>query len=151
MNAHRTSRCIVSIAVLALASLLAAARTADAATVRNFRLKGDYLIVVQQGTQRVVDVAGRSSPGGSFTGQFVGKQFHNADVAGTVTLDYGGGNTLTYYQELSWDPSVELLVGTYTITGGTGRFAGATGSGYNAIVGAVDSVGTFELRGTISY
>ena len=152
MNAYRTVRCFLSIVALAMAGFVASARAENPNGCQNFRLKGNYVIVVDRGTQRVVDLTGHASPGGSFTGRFTGKQFHDADVVGNITLDFGGGDTLSYYQELSFDPSVGLLVGTYTITGGTGQFAGATGSGSNTIVGAdADGRGTFELQGTICF
>ena len=150
MNAYRTFRFVLPLVALALLGMAGYAVAAKSGGCQSFRVKGDFQIVVDRGSNRVVDLSGHATPGGSFTGQFNGKQFHDADIAGSITLDFGGGNTLTYYQELSFDPSVGLLVGTYTITGGTGQFAGASGSGDNVIVGAdANGRGTFELDGTI--
>ena len=44
-----------------------------------------------------------------------------------------------------------VFVGTYVITGGTGRLAGASGSGSTTIVPSGDnSTGTFTVSGTLS-
>ena len=148
MRVHSSPRAIVALA-MALALLGAVASTASAAS-DNFRVRGSYVVTSVQGSNTTVAVSGQASPGGSFTGNFSGKQFSNGDVRGTVTLDFGGGNTLTYFQELENDPATGQIVGTYVITGGTGRFAGATGSGSTTISPAGDGTGRFTVSGTLS-
>ena len=48
---------------------------------------------------------------------------------GEVTLDFGGGNTLTCFTDVTFDTHYQFAPGTYVITRGTGRFQGASGNG----------------------
>ena len=147
MNGFLSFRRLVPVVVLAL---LAVARPAPAAAADcDFRLRGTFVVTSQQGTHQEVALSGRASPGGAFTGTFTGKQLGNNDVVGEVTLDFGGGDTLTYHQELEFDEETGLIVGTYEVTGGTGRYEGATGSGTTTIDPAGGRTGTFELEGTV--
>jgi hypothetical protein len=150
MNRFIASQRPLILTALALLALATSATPAAAATSNKFRLSGTFLITSVQGSNTTVDLSGRASPGGQFTGQFTGKQFQNGDVRGDVTLDFGGGDTLTYAQELEFDEATNTIVGTYVITGGTGRYAGATGSGDTTIFPAGNGVGTFTLSGTLS-
>jgi hypothetical protein len=151
MYANRSFRRIVPVVVYALTVLaIAMSATPAAAASDKFRITGSFVIASVQGANTTVDLSGRAAPGGQFTGQFTGKQFRNGDVRGNVTLDFGGGNTLTYAQELEFDAASNTIIGTYVITGGTGRFAGATGSGDTTIFPAGNGVGTFTLSGTLS-
>ena len=149
MNRFIVSYRLLFVAVLAVLALATSATPAAAASSK-FRVNGSFVITSVQGSNTTVDLSGRAAPGGPFTGQFTGKQFKNGDVRGDVTLDFGGGNTLTYAQELEFDEATNTIVGTYVITGGTGRFAGATGSGDTTIFPAGNGVGTFTVSGTLS-
>jgi hypothetical protein len=146
MSRNGFSRLCIPLAALMVLALAPPARAAN----DKFRASGDFVITSQTGVNQTVAVSGRASPGGAFTGTVIAQQTHNGDVQhSTVTLDFGGGNTLTYAQELEFDPSTGLLVGTYTITGGTGTFAGATGSGDTVVDPAGDGTGTFTVSGTL--
>ena len=138
---------VVALVLLSLALPASADKAADGC--EELRLSGDFVVTSQQGTRQEVALSGRASPGGSFTGVFTGKQLGNNDVIGDVTLDFGGGDTLTYHQELEFDEETGVIVGTFEITGGTGRFEGASGSGTTSIDPAGGGTGTFELEGTL--
>ena len=78
---------------------------------------------------------------------------------GTVTITDIDGSTLTFKgtgQDCTVGPMEELFPntfnGTYYITGGTGRFSGASGSGCYTF-GVDDETGKHKLslNGTISY
>jgi hypothetical protein len=87
---------------------------------------------------------------------------YTSDVAGTITiLETATGDTLTVdvEGELTGDGSGEpnapfTTTGTYTITGGTGRFSGASGTGTATSSGTDDGQsGTLDaitLTGTIT-
>jgi hypothetical protein len=150
MNMRHSFRRIIPVVAPAVVLVLLGFAARAAAASDRFEVKGSFLITSVQGSNTTVDVSGQASPGGSFTGSFSGKQFKNGDVRGTVTLDFGGGNTLTYFQDLVNDPATGQIDGTYVITGGTGRYAGATGSGRTTIFPAGNGVGTFTVSGTLS-
>ena len=75
--------------------------------------------------------SGESTPGGSFIVdgyvKIVQPESKHPVIRGTLTLDYGNGNTLNVYYEapVYW----KIANGTYEITGGTGIYEGASGSG----------------------
>ena len=136
---------LVALATLGLARPAAAEKPGDC----SFRVSGTFQVVSARGSKLEVAVSGHATPGGRFTGIATGPQLPNGDVKSTVTLDFGGDDTLTYRQVLENDPETGLIVGTYEITGGTGRFEGASGSGSNVIDPAGDGTGEFELAGTL--
>jgi hypothetical protein len=104
-------------------------------------IKGSHL----EGTR-----SGLASPGGPFTGVFSGK-WVNGSGAGVGMLDFGHGDTLTYDWQVKLDDATGLLLGTEVVTGGTGKFAGASGIWSSVGVPAGDGTGTFEYVGTLSY
>src|SRR4051794_36432613 len=137
------------VVVLALLAVVCPA-WAGAASADAFHLSGTYVITSQKGTHQEVALTGTATPGGDFTGVALAKQTADGDVKGKVILDFGNGDTLTYQQELTYDPASGLIVGTYRIIGGTGALHGASGSGTTSIDPTGDGTGTFKLDGTLS-
>jgi len=78
--------------------------------------------------------------------------------AGTATFVLTGANgdtvTISTSFQVTQVAGGVTFAGTYTVTGGTGRFDGATGSGAASgsaiFTGPTDGVGSFALDGTIS-
>jgi hypothetical protein len=74
----------------------------------------------------------------------------------TYTLTAANGDTVVLGIEFAtvFMPTGVIFDGTYTVTGGTGRFAGATGSGSASgaavFTGPTGGVGSFAIDGTIS-
>ena len=81
-----------------------------------------------------------------------------APATGSSTLTAANGATLTFSQTGTVcevgksSPNVaHTFTGTYTITGGTGRFAGATGSGTISGGDNGQGISSYTASGTISY
>ena len=76
---------------------------------------------------------------------------------GRLTIYAANGDTLTlsYAGTLTPNPqpnSLSMLGGQFQITGGTGRFVSASGSGYlQGVENLATGQGQFDLVGTISY
>jgi hypothetical protein len=77
-------------------------------------------------------------------------------TSATYTLTAANGDTVVLEMEFetTFLPGGVTFTGTYTVTEGTGRFAGATGSGTligsAAFTGPSNGVGSFTVAGTIS-
>jgi hypothetical protein len=126
-----------SFTLIALLLLLVFVSAALAAAEKQFTLKGTYeASETQQGAPPTIYIDVRSTGNathlGRFTGQFdmvlqvpslVGSGSGRLVAAdgSTLFLEGGGQGTLL-------EPTVVSIVETFTITGGTGRFAGATGT-----------------------
>ena len=94
------------------------------------------------GDTTVGKLHGKSDPGGHFKGTF---SFVNVDgvLNGEVVYSYRDGSiSLDYVAE--FDEGLGMFVGTFTITGGSGAYDGATGSGALTVKN-----GKFTLSGTI--
>lgn len=131
---------IVALATLGLDVIASVAEAGD------FHASGTY-VVSQHGSHLEGTRLGRASPGGPFVGMFSGQWVAFNRGGGVGLLDFGRGDTLTYEWEASFDEATGLLLGTWTITGGTGRLSGATGSG----ISIATASGEFEYLGTLSY
>lgn len=136
-----------AVCVLAVASMCQAQEL-------EFRAGGDFTIISVEDHVGHVIVTGASEPGGSFEGALVERYSGNLHKIGNIhkirgagVFDYGGGHTLTFDYELDFDAATNLDEGPVIITGGTGAFAGASGSGI--LVADHDLAGQFELLGTI--
>ena len=76
--------------------------------------------------------------------------------AATYTLTAANGDTVVLSLEftIAFQPTGVTFEGTYVVTGGTGRFAGATGSGSASgsatFTGMSNGFGSFAVDGTIS-
>ena len=75
----------------------------------------------------------------------------------TYTLTGANGDTVVLemiFQTIFLPNNAVTFEGTYTVTGGTGRFCGATGSGGLAgsafVTGPNTAIGSFSVAGTIS-
>ena len=151
MNSRIGSRLAAAGVALVVLTLIASASAAKPGT---FRAVGTATFVSQDTSGRhfVFSVVGRSNPGGDFTGGTVGhtNATFQKQVA-TTTLDYGGGNTLTIEARLERQADGSL-VGPYVVTGGTGIYANATGSGTESVFFPQPDDGTrdFLLEGTLS-
>jgi hypothetical protein len=91
---------------------------------------------------------------GNFSGSLPFNLFGTPTLQGPVTLtDFNGSVSQTITADITPDGSI---AGTYIITGGTGAYAGATGTGTVTFTGPLDvslpwtivEVGTFELPGS---
>lgn len=137
----------VALAFLGLAWPASTARAGD------FRASAEFLVTSVQGSNSTVEFVGHASPGGKFTGTAVGHQAPgNGNVFRHVTTwDFGRGDTLTFVVEMQYDEASGLLVGTYTVTGGTGKLADASGSGSFIAAPVGDGTGEVYLSGTLSF
>jgi hypothetical protein len=141
------------LALLVVLAVVGVAGSASAARAGDFRASASFIVTSAQGSNTTVEFVGHASPGGSFTGTAVGHQAPgNGNVFRHVTTwDFGRGDTLTFVVEMQYDEATGLLVGTYEVTGGTGRLAGATGIGSFIAAPVGDGTGETFLFGTLSY
>jgi hypothetical protein len=96
----------------------------------------------------------------TYMGQFTGQAKHTAylgatvprdgDIEGAITLTGAGGDQLTM-NIVGKRPVNKLRTGTLTITGGTGRFAGATGTvDFSSVDADIVTVFTITFDGQLS-
>jgi hypothetical protein len=112
-----------------------------------FRASGTYAGTGNQGSHYESAQSGRASPGGSFTGTVsVHVLANDQRETGTATMDFGGGDALTFSFRIERDATGQFMEGSYTFIGGTGKFAGASGSG-SLLVDTWNR--TFELSGSL--
>lgn len=128
------------------------------------RLEGEVVITpVPGGPPTLVDVAIEAEGNGTHLGKFVLSIPHRVDrstsppsAAGFYLFTAANGDTITAtftgQAGPSPTPGVLAIVETATITGGTGRFANATG-GFVAerLFDTVNGTTTGRYRGTISH
>jgi hypothetical protein len=118
-----------------------------------FELSGTYVGTDHHANRYSGVLRGAAEPGGAFVGTFRNKVTDHGHLVGTQTYAFADGSTLTLEVDEHFDPTSGEWVGTYVITGGTGRFAGASGSGLaSATPDPIDgNTGTIALSGTISF
>ena len=68
-------------------------------------------------------------------------------IEGTPTMVFDDGSTLTFYYEIKQDRDTGIFEGTFWITGGTGQFAGSSGSG--EICYPIAASGPLMMDGTL--
>ena len=133
--------------VVALA-LLGLARPAPAAA-DTFHATGTTERVSDDGRHFELSVDDGRSSLGKFTGSVMGRYNDPISVQfAVVTLDFGGGDTLTFDTKIKYDEETGLYVGTYVVTDGTGEFEGAGGRG--SLI-ANTAAGTFEMEGSLTF
>jgi len=92
---------------------------------------------------------------GTGTGTFVGNSWtesvvHDSDTEknrGFQTIWNAKGDSLSLYAESAYDATTDSWVGEYWILGGTGRFAGASGSGVT--VAAATSISPLVISASL--
>jgi hypothetical protein len=143
---------VVSLALLGLAWTAAVAQAADS----KFQASGEFQVVASNGSHFFFEGEGQAGPGGRFTTTVEAHDnFGNLHETGVQTLDFGNGDTLTISFEDDWVPDTAYpfggyRVGPYVVVAGTGRLAGASGSGTLTGIPNGDGTGKFDLNGTIS-
>jgi hypothetical protein len=104
---------------------------------RVFLMHGRFTHLGESHTTLTVDTCGLTSDGLAIGGH-------------AVRTAANGDQLFVSWQEVI-NPETGAESGTARFTGGSGRFAGATGSGaYKGMIDLVTLHGTFELRGMIS-
>ena len=88
-----------------------------------------------------------SQPAQSFTIDADVKVMGN-HIAGEPTMVFGNGSTLTFSYQIKVNRDTGIFEGSWTVTGGTGQFAGASGGG--TISYPVAATGPLFMDGTIS-
>lgn len=147
----------ITIALVLLIVLASTTRAAPAAAEKEFMLTGSFAATE---TQQVIppyayvdaNGIGNATHLGLFTYHLQAELFLPTLTATTsATLTAANGDMIfgegTGQGTPTGTPGIVSIVETYTITGGTGRFAGATG---NFIVERVINRATFASTGTIS-
>ena len=104
---------------------------------------------------KLVDYAGRcvnipdDAAAPKYTGDCVGKYEYMPDKSwkgsGTCTYTYKGGDKVN----LSWEEGSHLKEYTYKNTGGTGKYAGASGGGTYTLEELTDTLLGGKYKGTI--
>jgi hypothetical protein len=140
-----------------VSGLLAASGLAgpvSAARADSFEVSGTYTTTDHHANRYSGTLGGIAGPGGAFIGTFEDKVTDHQHLTGTQTYLFADGSTLTLEFDERFDEAAGEWVGTYEITGGTGRFAGASGSGLASATpdaATNGNTGTIALSGTISY
>src|SRR3954470_15601507 len=123
MSLRRTALALGLLAAFSLASPVSVAR-AD-----SFEVSGTYTTTDHHANRYSGTLSGTAGPGGAFIGTFEDKVTDHDRLRGTQTYVFADGSTLTLEFDEDFDEASGGWVGTYEITGGTGMFAGASGSG----------------------
>jgi hypothetical protein len=143
MNVSVSVRRIALVTALALLVLCGPAGPLQAADAAPFRLTSSADFVGRDGHYSSYDLEGMANHFGPFTGVGVGRWRSYYEI--TLTLENASGEVLEIFIVQSGGK------GDYMITGGSGRFASATGGGSFLITGQTDVGIDFRLDGTISY
>jgi hypothetical protein len=141
---------------LALGLLAASGLAGPVSATRadSFEVSGTYTTTDHHANRFSGTLGGIAGQGGAFIGTFEDKVTDHQRLTGTQTYLFADGSTLTLKFDERFDEAAGEWVGTYEITGGTGRFAGASGSGAASAThdAATDgNTGTIALSGTISF
>ena len=135
--------------VLAALSVLSISAARLAAEEVPFKVEGTFTFSVK-GNRVDASGEGRATPGGRFTFHDVVKaEYGGREIAGTLTLNFQSGSTLSIFYEAPVEDYGDHFVveGPYWVVGGTGFFEGATGSGI--IWYPIGQGAPFTLDGTI--
>ena len=68
-------------------------------------------------------------------------------IEGSPTMVFDDGSTMSFYYEIKLDKDTGIFEGDFWISGGTGQFAGASGSG--EIYYPIASVGPLSMEGSL--
>ena len=68
-------------------------------------------------------------------------------IEGTPTMVFDDGSTLSFYYEIKFDRDAGVFEGDFWVSGGTGQFEGARGSG--EIYYPIGQVGPFVMEGSL--
>jgi hypothetical protein len=71
------------------------------------------------------------------------------NIQGTPTMVFDDGSTLTFTYAIKLNQASNVFSGTWSVTGGTGMFAGATGVGTISYPIAASLTGPLTMDGTI--
>lgn len=116
----------------------------------SFRATATAAPVGNDGRYGVFSLTGTASQLGSFEGsRITWKQ--GASTVGNVTLASARGDSINFYTEVVFDKQDIQANGRYVITGGTGRFQGATGAGSFAVGPVQDGSRALTWSGSLSY
>jgi len=140
--------------VLGLLSAPGLAGAVPAARVDSFEVSGTYAITDHHANRYSGTLSGTAVPGGAFVGTFENKVTDHQRLRGTQTYHFTDGSTLTLKFDEDFDAASGQWIGTYEITGGTGMFAGASGTGLASATpdaATNGNTGTIALSGTISF
>ncbi len=150
-------RCtLLALFALAAIALSLTASPAAAAEERPFAATFSPQSVTPDGKYYVYDVTGCAS----HVGNFSAVAHNHFSQGGTrlvgfmvITDKNGDGLWIDYEQTLEVTAAAGTWTGTYTITGGTGRFAGASGQGDAVVVIPTEPPGpvTGTFFGTINF
>jgi len=118
---------------------------------QTLRVDGTFSVTAVHGSELSATVDGYlylgNKPGLHFTIDAHVKLMGN-HIEGTPTMVFDDGSTLTLYYEIKQDRDTGIFEGDFQITGGTGQFAGASGSG--EICYPVGQSGPLMMDGTIT-
>jgi hypothetical protein len=133
----------VMLAALSVLSLTAARLAAEEVP---FKVEGTFTFSVK-GNRVEASGDGHAAPGGRFVfHDVVRAEYGGREIAGTLTLKFQSGSTLSIYYEAP--VSSDLVVeGPYWVVGGTGLFEDASGSG--VIWYPIGQGAPFTLDGTL--
>ena len=134
--------------VLAALGVLSLTASRLAAQEVPFHLDGTFTFSVKGNTVEASG-GGHAAPGGQFTFHDEVRSIRGGrEIAGTLTLDFGRGSTLSiyYHAPISDDLVVE---GPYWVVGGTGRFEGV--GGYGTIWYPIGQGAPFTLDGELEF
>jgi hypothetical protein len=119
-------------------------------TVVPFHASLDGTIVMSSGNTFIADDTGKATHLGAFTAVQTYVFTSSTDFNGSIVFTAANGDMLDGTFE-GVDTSAGVLMGTFTLHGGTGRFAHATGGGMFMGMDNRDGTFTAALDGTISY
>jgi hypothetical protein len=115
------------------------------------RVEGTFQVTDVHGSDLSATVEGYlylgNKPGLHFTIDAHVKLMGN-HIEGTPTMVFDDGSTLNLYYEIKQNRDTGIFEGTFQITGGTGQFEGASGSG--EICYPIAQSGPLMMEGTIT-
>src|SRR5262245_16475777 len=135
---------VMALALLCFAWPLAAAQADD------FRASATSVITSVRGTNLELYNEGHAMPGGPFTGTVKSKADGPGGGYGVGVWNFNAGDSLTWaFARLDFDAN-GVGVAVWVITGGTGRWEGASGSGFMTVVLHDDGTATIEVDSSLS-